>query len=62
MATRLDKVMAPIIEQKCSEAYQAGYEKGLADGWKNKLMSYENEIEFLKLLIEQIRLADSNSK
>ena len=53
MATRLDKVMAPILEQKCAEAYQAGYEKGLEEGWKKKLMAYENEIECLKFLLKK---------
>ena len=52
MATRLDKVMEPILKQKCEEAFQAGYKKGLEDGWKNKLKAYENEIASLKFLLE----------
>lgn len=52
MATRLDKIIAPIIENKCAEAFQAGYAKGLEDGWKNKLVAYENQIEFLKKLLD----------
>ena len=52
MATRLDKIMAPIIEEKCNEAYQAGYKKGLEDGWEKKLMAYESEIKYLKTLLK----------
>ena len=48
MATRLDKIMEPILKEKCEKAFQAGYKKGLEDGWKNKNRAYENEIEFLK--------------
>ena len=48
MATRLDKIMEPILKEKCKEAFQAGYKKGLEDGWKNKSKAYENEIAFLK--------------
>ena len=52
MATRLDKIMAPIIEEKCNEAYQEGYKKGLEDGWNKKLMAYESEIECLRVLLK----------
>ena len=52
MATRLKKVMQPILKQKCSEAFQAGYKKGLDEGWKKKLMSYESEIKCLKILLK----------
>lgn len=52
MATRLDKIMEPILKEKCEEAFQAGYKKGLEDGWKNKSLAYENQIEFLKKLID----------
>jgi hypothetical protein len=52
MATRLKKVMQPILEKKCSEAFQAGYKKGLEDGWKKKLMAYESEISCLKVLLD----------
>ena len=54
MATRLKKIMQPILKQKCSEAYQAGYKKGLEDGWKKKLMTYESEIECLKTLLKKL--------
>lgn len=52
MATRLKKVMGPIMKQKCSEAFQAGYKKGLEEGWNKKLMAYESEIACLKILLE----------
>ena len=47
--------MQPILKQKCSEAFQAGFEKGLAKGWENKLLSYENEIEFYKRFFKKER-------
>lgn len=52
MANRLKKLMNPILKQKCSEAFQAGYRKGLENGWKQKLMSYESEIECLKTMLK----------
>ena len=48
MATRLDKIMEPILKEKCDEAFKAGYRKGFEDGFKNKIKAYKNEIEFLK--------------
>ena len=48
MATRLDKIMKPLLEQARKEAFLAGYKKGLQDGWNNKIKAYENEIAFLK--------------
>ena len=55
MATRLDKIMEPILKEKCEKAFQAGYKKGLEDGWKNKQLAYENQIEFLKKLLDKQR-------
>ena len=52
MANRLKKLMNPILKQKCSEAFQAGYKKGMEDGWQKKLMAYESEIECLKTLVK----------
>lgn len=54
MANKLKKLMKPILKQKCSEAYQAGYQKGLEDGWKRKSLAYENEVEFLKLMLQKV--------
>ena len=48
MANRLKKVMQPILKQKCSEAYQEGYKKGMWMGFKQKNMAYESEIDCLK--------------
>ena len=48
MATRLDKIMEPILKEKCEKAFEAGYKKGFEDGWKNKNKAYENDIAFLK--------------
>ena len=50
MANKLKKLMKPILKQKCSEAYQAGYRKGIEDGWKKKLMAYESEMDYLKTI------------
>ena len=52
MATRLDKIMAPMLEEKRKEAFYAGYKKGLQDGWNNKITAYENEIESLKRMLK----------
>lgn len=48
MATRLDKIMEPILKEKCDEAFKAGYKRGFEDGFKNKIKAYENDIKFLK--------------
>ena len=40
--------MKPILKQKCSEAYQEGYKKGMWMGFKQKKMAYESEIDCLK--------------
>ena len=46
MANRLKKFMQPILKQKCSEAYQKGIEKG----FQLKNLTYESEIECLKVI------------
>lgn len=51
MATRLKKMMQPILKQKCSESFKAGFSEGLSKGWQNKLESYENQIKYLKLMV-----------
>lgn len=61
MANRLKKIMQPILKQKCSESFLAGYKKGFEDGWKRKLLAYENDIQFKNTLLsnleeERIRL------
>ena len=54
MANRLKKIMQPILKQKCSESFQAGYRKGLEDGWKRKLKAYENDIQFKNTVINSL--------
>ena len=48
MANKLKKLMKPILKQKCSEAYQEGYKKGMYIGFKQKKLAYESEIDCLK--------------
>lgn len=48
MATRLDKIMEPILKEKCDKAFEAGYKKGFEAGGKNMSLAYENEINSLK--------------
>ena len=55
MATRLDKIMEPILKEKCDKAFKAGYEKGFANGFKNKSLAYENDIKSLKYLLNKQR-------
>lgn len=54
MATRLKKIMQPILKQKCSEAFKAGFAEGLKSGWDNRLRVYTNRIEFLKLMVHTL--------
>lgn len=48
MATRLDKIMAPILKEKCDAAFKAGYKKGFEAGGKNMSLAYQNEINSIK--------------
>ena len=48
MATRLDKIMKPIIKEKCDKAFAKGYKMGFEAGGKNMALAYENEINSLK--------------
>lgn len=54
MANKLKKVMKPILKQKCAEAFQAGYAKGLEAGWEKRLLSYTNQIEYLKYMVNAL--------
>lgn len=54
MATKLKKLMKPILKQKCSEAYQKGLQDGIQKGWEKKSLAYENEVEFLKLMLKKL--------
>ena len=48
MATRLDKIMAPVLKEKFDAAFKAGYEKGFEAGAKNMSLAYQNEINSIK--------------
>ena len=48
MATRLKKLMEPILKNECNEALKRGFEEGKAAGFEKKILEYENEIECLK--------------
>ena len=56
MATRLDKIMEPILKEKCDKAFRAGYRKGVDAAWIAKNRAYENEIESLKFSLNRQRL------
>ena len=51
MATRLKKILNPIRKEECNKAFKRGFEKGKQAGWDEKVIAYENEIEFLKTVI-----------
>ena len=48
MATRLKKMMAPILKEECEKAFRSGYEEGKNVGWQKRVLAYENEIDCLK--------------
>lgn len=48
MATRLKKLMNPILKEECNKAFKRGFEEGKAAGWEKRVLAYENEIECLK--------------
>ena len=52
MATRLKKLMTPILKQKCTEAFKAGFEKGKAAGWEKRILAYENQIKCLRTQLD----------
>ena len=52
MATRLKKLMAPILKEECNKAFQRGFEEGKAAGWEKRVLAYENEIQCLKLQVD----------
>ena len=51
MANRLKKIIKPILAKECTEAFKRGFEEGKQAGWDKRILSYENEIEFLKNII-----------
>ena len=48
MATRLKKLLNPILKEECNKAFQRGFEEGKAAGWEKRVLAYENEIQCLK--------------
>ena len=53
MATRLKKMLNPILKEECNKAFKRGFEEGKAAGWEKRLLAYENELECLKYLLKQ---------
>lgn len=51
MATRFKKMLEPILKEECNKAFKRGFEEGKAAGWDERILAYENEIEFLKSII-----------
>ena len=51
MANRFKKMLAPILKEECNKAFQRGFEEGKQAGWDERILAYENEIEFLKTII-----------
>ena len=54
MANRFKKMAKPLVDEARREGYKAGYKKGTKDGFQNKMLAYENEIECLKLFLAKI--------
>jgi flagellar biosynthesis/type III secretory pathway protein FliH len=54
MANRFKKMIQPLLDEARKEGYKAGHEQGLKDGFRNKALAYENEIKFLKVLVERL--------
>ena len=51
MANRLKKILKPILDKECKEAFKRGFEEGKQAGWDKRVLAYENEIECLKILL-----------
>lgn len=58
MANRFKKMVQPLLDEARKEGYKAGHEQGLKDGFRKKTLAYENEIKFLKVLVERLRVHD----
>jgi hypothetical protein len=52
MATRLKKIMAPMLKEECDKAFRRGFDEGKAAGWEKRILAYENEIECQKKQID----------
>lgn len=55
MANRFKKMIQPLLDEARRKGYKAGYEDGMNDGFRKKTLAYENEIKFLKVLVERLR-------
>lgn len=55
MANRFKKMIQPLLDEARREGYKAGHEQGMKDGFQKKTLAYENEIKFLKVLVERLR-------
>ena len=51
MANRLKKILKPILDKECKEAFKRGFEEGKQAGWDERVLAYENEIKCLKILL-----------
>ena len=56
MANRFKKMIQPLLDEARREGYKAGHEDGMNDGFRKKTLAYENEIKFLKVLVERLRV------
>ena len=52
MATRLKKLMAPMLKEECNKAFQRGFEEGKAAGWEKRILAYENQIKCLRIQLD----------
>ena len=55
MANRFKKMIQLLLDEARREGYKAGHEQGMKDGFQKKTLAYENEIKFLKVLVERLR-------
>ena len=55
MANRFKKMIQTLLDEARREGYKAGHEQGMKDGFQKKTLAYENEIKFLKVLVERLR-------
>ena len=58
MANRLKKIIGPILKEECNKAFERGFEEGKKAGWDERVLAYENEIEFLKTIIRGLTKAE----
>lgn len=51
MATRLKKIMKPILKESSKKAYQQGFADGMQEGWRRRSMAYESKIDILNNIV-----------